>query len=94
MRMMQEPAECFLRSAASSVSYRRLAQASDTIRSHQRAFSLCHNTTWNLLLGRFIGKDDALRAWLLQKTEAWEEAVADLASVAPVCAESHKRDWS
>jgi hypothetical protein len=41
-------------------------------------------TTGNLYLGGFIGKDDALLcAWLYEKTQAWEEAVADLASVTP-----------
>jgi hypothetical protein len=40
-------------------------------------------TMGNHYLGGFIGKDDALCAWLLKKSQAWEEAVADLASVAP-----------
>jgi hypothetical protein len=40
-------------------------------------------TTGNRYLGGFIGEDEALRAWLRVKTEAWEEAVSDLASVAP-----------
>jgi hypothetical protein len=30
-------------------------------------------------LGGFIGKDDDLRFWLLEKTKNWEEAVAELA---------------
>jgi hypothetical protein len=34
-------------------------------------------------LGGFIGKDDALRSWLVEKTNSWEEAVADIAEVAP-----------
>jgi hypothetical protein len=34
-------------------------------------------------LGGFIGEDDALREWLRKKTKHWEEAVADLATVAP-----------
>jgi hypothetical protein len=34
-------------------------------------------------LGGFIGEDDALHAWLHEKTKTWEEAVGDLASVAP-----------
>jgi hypothetical protein len=40
-------------------------------------------TTGSRYLGSFIGEDDALRSWLLEKTKNWEEAVADLASVAP-----------
>ncbi len=40
-------------------------------------------TMGNHYLCGFIGKDDALWAWLCEKTQAWEEAVADLASVAP-----------
>jgi hypothetical protein len=44
----------------------------------------CFNVTMgNWFLGGFIGEDDALRAWLTRKTEAWSEAVNDLASVAP-----------
>jgi hypothetical protein len=40
-------------------------------------------TTGSRYLGGFIGEDDALRSWLAEKTKNWEEAVADLASVAP-----------
>jgi hypothetical protein len=38
-------------------------------------------------LGSFMGKDDALHSWLLEKTKNWEEAVADLAWSPPT---SHK----
>jgi hypothetical protein len=34
-------------------------------------------------LGGFIGKDIALRSLLQEKTKNWEEAVAELAKVAP-----------
>jgi hypothetical protein len=34
-------------------------------------------------LGVFIGKDDALRSWLSEKTKNWEEAVADISEVTP-----------
>ena len=34
-------------------------------------------------LGGFVGKDNALRDWLREKTKIWEEVVVDLASAAP-----------
>jgi hypothetical protein len=40
-------------------------------------------TTGSQYLGSFIGEDDALRSWLAEKTKSWEEAVADIAKVAP-----------
>jgi hypothetical protein len=39
--------------------------------------------TGHRYLGGFIGEDDALREWLREKPKHWEEAVADLATVAP-----------
>jgi hypothetical protein len=40
-------------------------------------------TTGNRYLGGFIGKENALRDWIQEKTKLWEEAVADPASAAP-----------
>jgi hypothetical protein len=40
-------------------------------------------TTGSQYLGSFIGKDDALHSWLMEKTKSWEEAVGDIAKVAP-----------
>ena len=40
-------------------------------------------TTGSRYLGGFIGEDAALKEWLAEKTEIWEEAVVDLAAAAP-----------
>ena len=35
-------------------------------------------------MGGFIGEDEALNEWLMEKTKFWEEAVTDLTSVTQV----------